>query len=114
MARNFQATGGRGGLLLSNFSWRGRTMAKIVCDSTAAAMVKFTWVQPWSLGFVRYRSNALNKRLRSRVLAASMVSSTLLGAGGLLAPQFLMAQDKPSAAELLDRGSRLYDQKQYG
>ena len=43
-----------------------------------------------------------------------MVSSTLLGFGGLVAPQVLMAQDRPSAAELLDRGSRLFDQKQYG
>src|SRR5689334_20531647 len=67
-----------------------------------------------SLGFVRYRSNALNKRLRSRVLAASMVSSTLLGSGGLLSNQVLLAQDRPTAAQELDRGARLYDQKQYG
>jgi general secretion pathway protein D len=42
-----------------------------------------------------------------------MVSSTMLGSGGLLITQVAMAQDKPSAAELLDRGSRLYEQKQY-
>ncbi len=56
----------------------------------------------------------MNKRIRSRVLAASIVSSTLLGSGGLLFPQrSLRAQDRPTATELLDRGSRLYDQKNY-
>jgi type II secretory pathway component GspD/PulD (secretin) len=57
----------------------------------------------------------LNKRIRSRVLAASIVSTTLLGTGGLLYPERpVRAQDRPTAVELLDRGGRLYDQKQYG
>ena len=56
----------------------------------------------------------MKKRLRSRVLAAGMVSSTLLGSAGLLCTQSeLLAQDKPSAASLLDRGSKLFEQQQY-
>jgi type II secretory pathway component GspD/PulD (secretin) len=57
----------------------------------------------------------LNKRIRSRVLAASIVSTTLFGTGGLLYPQrAARAQDRPTATELLDRGSRLYEQQQFG
>jgi general secretion pathway protein D len=57
----------------------------------------------------------LNKRIRSRVLAASIVSTTLLGTGGLLYPERpVRAQDRPTAVELLDRGARLFDQRQYG
>ena len=42
------------------------------------------------------------------------MSSTLLGSGGLLYPQqSLRAQDLPPASEMLDRGARLYDQKNY-
>ena len=37
----------------------------------------------------------------------------MLGSLGLLCTQVAMAQDKPSAAESLERGTRLYDQKQY-
>jgi Flp pilus assembly secretin CpaC len=56
----------------------------------------------------------LNQRLRSRLLAASIMSSTLLGAGSMLYPQrSAWAQDRPPATELLDRGARLYDQKNY-
>src|SRR4051794_32246364 len=63
---------------------------------------------------MRNRSYALNQRLRSRLLAASIMSSTLLGTGGLLYPQrSAFAQDRPPATELLDRGARLYDQKNY-
>jgi general secretion pathway protein D len=55
----------------------------------------------------------LNKRLRSRVLGASLASTSVFGIGGVLSTQVALAQDKPSAAETLDRGSKLYDQKQY-
>ncbi|HUO08550.1 MAG TPA: hypothetical protein VM008_09650 [Phycisphaerae bacterium] len=56
----------------------------------------------------------MNKRIRSRVLAAGMVSSTVLGLGGFpFLQQALLAQDKPTAADQLDRASRLYDDKQY-
>jgi hypothetical protein len=42
------------------------------------------------------------------------MSSTLLGAGSILYPQrSAWAQDRPPATELLDRGARLYDQKNY-
>src|SRR6187551_1065635 len=61
-----------------------------------------------------YRSYALNKRLRSRVLAASIVSTTLVGAGIPLIPlQSAHAQDRPSAEAQLNRGQALYDQKNY-
>src|SRR5690606_20368932 len=39
------------------------------------------------VGFVRYRSHALNKRLRSRVLGSSLVSTSMLGSAGLLCTQ---------------------------
>jgi type II secretory pathway component GspD/PulD (secretin) len=56
----------------------------------------------------------LNKRIRSRVLAAGVASSALFGLGALPSlQQSLCAQDKPTAAEQLDRGARLFDQKQY-
>ncbi len=56
----------------------------------------------------------MNKRLRSRVLAASIVSTSLVGTGGLLfSRSALAAQDMPSASAELDRGARLYDQKNY-
>jgi len=56
----------------------------------------------------------LNKRLRSRVLAASIVSTTLVGAGIPLIPlQSAHAQDRPSAEAQLNRGQALYDQKNY-
>jgi len=42
-----------------------------------------------------------------------MVSTTLLGAGVFLTPQVLMAQEPPSASELLNRGAKLYDQKNF-
>jgi type II secretory pathway component GspD/PulD (secretin) len=43
-----------------------------------------------------------------------MVSSTVLGLGGFpFLQQALLAQDKPTAADQLDRASRLYDDKQY-
>lgn len=57
----------------------------------------------------------MNKRIRSRVLAASIVSTTLLGTGGLLYPERpVRAQDRPSAVEQLNRGARLFEQQQYG
>ncbi len=56
----------------------------------------------------------MNKRIRSRVLAAGVASSAILGLGAFpFLQQAIFAQDKPSAAEQLDRGSRLFDQKQY-
>ncbi len=56
----------------------------------------------------------MNKRIRSRVLAAGMVSSTVLGLGAFpFLQQSLTAQDKPTAADQLDRAGRLYDDKQY-
>lgn len=54
----------------------------------------------------------MKKRIRSRVLAAGMVSSTFVVGTGLWGSS-AFAQDRPSASEQLDRGSRLYDQKQY-
>ena len=63
------------------------------------------------------RSNALNKRLRSRVLALGMVGTTLLGAGSILYVQdrAAQAQDKPAAAEsAIGRGeSALSADQQY-
>ena len=57
----------------------------------------------------------MNKRIRSRVLAAGMVSSTVLGLGAFpFLQQSLTAQDKPTAADQLARAGRLYDDKQYG
>ena len=56
----------------------------------------------------------MNKRIRSRVLAAGMVSSTVLGLGAFpFLQQSLTAQDKPTAADQLARAGRLYDDKQY-
>ncbi|HVS71216.1 MAG TPA: hypothetical protein VHQ47_08175 [Phycisphaerae bacterium] len=54
----------------------------------------------------------MKKRIRSRVLAAGMVSSTFVIGTGLLGSR-AFAQDRPSASDELARGSRLYDQKQY-
>jgi Flp pilus assembly secretin CpaC len=42
-----------------------------------------------------------------------MVSSTFVVGTGLLSGARAFAQDRPSAAQLLDRGSRLYEQKNY-
>ncbi len=56
----------------------------------------------------------MNKRIRSRVLAAGVASSAIFGLGAIpFLQSAAFAQDKPSAADQLDRGSRLYDQKQY-
>jgi type II secretory pathway component GspD/PulD (secretin) len=56
----------------------------------------------------------LNKRIRSRVLAAGVASSTLLGLGAFpFLQQAISAQDKPTASEQLTRGQRLFDQKQF-
>ena len=55
----------------------------------------------------------MNKRIRSRVLAAGVASSALFGLGALLPPAKPVHWDKPTAAEQLDRGARLFDQKQY-
>jgi Flp pilus assembly secretin CpaC len=56
----------------------------------------------------------LNQRLRSRLLAASIMSTTLLGFGGFVYPQrSALAQDRQPAAAQLDRGAALYDQKNF-
>jgi hypothetical protein len=56
----------------------------------------------------------LNQRLRSRLLAASIMSTTLMGFGGFLFPErAARAQDRPPAAEQLNRGAALFDQKNY-
>ncbi|HEY4329477.1 MAG TPA: hypothetical protein VGN88_07060 [Phycisphaerae bacterium] len=55
----------------------------------------------------------MNQRFRSRLLAASIMSTTLLGSGGLLYPRRALAQDRPPATEQLKRGSDLLDQKNY-
>jgi len=49
------------------------------------------------------------------LLAASIMSTTLMGFGGFLfSERAAMAQDRPPAAEQLTRGAALFDQKNYG
>lgn len=48
----------------------------------------------------------MKKRLCSRLLTVAVLSSGFFGASAI-------AQDKPSAADLLDRGQRLYTQQQF-
>ena len=56
----------------------------------------------------------MNQRLRSRLLAASIMSTTLMGFGGFLSSERMaLAQDRPPASAELSRGAALFDQKNY-
>ncbi len=57
----------------------------------------------------------MDKRMRSRILALGMVGTTMFSAGAMLYLQdrSAMAQDKPTAADLLDRASKRYQEQQY-
>lgn len=56
----------------------------------------------------------MNKRLRSRVLAIGVVSSSLFAAGVMLYDTLpARAQEKPTPVEILERGSKLYKEQQY-